>query len=544
MSYQVLARKWRPRSFNTMVGQEPILRMLSNALEQKRLHHAYLFTGTRGVGKTTLGRILAKCLNCETDVTATPCEQCSTCKAIDAGQFLDLYEVDAASRTKVEDTRELLDNVMYPPTQGRYKVYLIDEVHMLSNHSFNALLKTLEEPPPHVKFFLCTTDPKRLPATILSRCLQFYLKRITPEQIAAHLQHICETEKIPADSAALEKLAKAADGSMRDALSVLDQAIAYGHGTVKTAEVHAMLGSMAQDDLVPLFEALAAKDAKTLFEKITALAELSPDFQQALEEMINLLHRIAIAQIVPEIATDTIEKSLATRFTPDEVQLYYQIALLGRRDLALNPSPQQGFEMAMVRMLAFKPAMLEEHPAQLEEHVLRDARSARSSARTASAVTAATAHPEEGCAAARLEGREGREGREDQEKQKTQSDNQWKDILPKLELTGMAYALASNCILEEMDGSKIKLALTASHQPMLNPKLKERIAEALQRVLKQPVQLDITLSTAADLPTPHKQSLQQQAQQLSKAKQTALENPRIKQLVAMYDATVEVALAD
>src|SRR3990167_3954552 len=254
MSYQVLARKWRPQSFKDMVGQEAILRMLANALDQKRLHHAYLFTGTRGVGKTTLGRIMAKCLNCETGITSTPCGTCHFCQAVDAGQFLDLYEIDAASRTKVEEMRELLDNALYPPTQGRYKIYLIDEVHMLSNHSFNALLKTLEEPPEHVKFVLATTDPKRLPITILSRCLQFHLKRILPDQIASHLQRICTAENITYDHAALERLAAGADGSMRDALSPLDPAISYGHGTVSASDVHAMLGSMAQEDLTPLLD--------------------------------------------------------------------------------------------------------------------------------------------------------------------------------------------------------------------------------------------------------------------------------------------------
>ena len=300
MSYQVLARKWRPKNFQDMVGQEPILRMLANALQQKRIHHAYLFTGTRGVGKTTIARILSKSLNCETGVTSTPCGTCHACRAIDAGQFLDLYEVDAASRTKVEDTRDLLDNVLYPPTQGRYKIYLIDEVHMLSTHSFNALLKTLEEPPEHVKFLLATTDPTRLPITILSRCLQFHLKRITPEHITQHLRHICTSANIENETAALEKLAKAADGSMRDALSLLDQAIAYGHGCVSKAEVYSMLGSMTEDDLHPLLEALASQDGSQLFKIMAHLAESAPDFQQLLEEFISMFHKIAIAQMVPD----------------------------------------------------------------------------------------------------------------------------------------------------------------------------------------------------------------------------------------------------
>lgn len=521
MSYQVLARKWRPRTFKDMVGQEPILRMLANALEQKRLHHAYLLTGTRGVGKTTLARILAKCLNCETGITSTPCGSCHACSAIDAGQFLDLYEVDAASRTKVEDTRELLDNVLYPPSQGRYKIYLIDEVHMLSNHSFNALLKTLEEPPEHVKFLLATTDPKRLPITILSRCLQFHLKRITPPQIAAHLQHICGTENISNEHAALEKLAQAADGSMRDALSLLDQAIAYGHGGVNTADVHAMLGSMAQDDLLPLLAALAAQDGKNLFGLIAHLSERAPDFQQVLEELTALFHQIAVVQIVPDALTiEENVRTLAQQFTPEEVQLYYQIALLGRRDLALTPSPQQGFEMTMLRMLAFKPGLgaVENTPKPVSVAVkpspLIPSSVLPQQEKKSVSVTAAAPLTDPG---------------------------EWRVMLPKLELSGMAYALASNCTLEKISGNKVELALAASHQPMLNAKLKERLAEALSRHLGLPIQLDIT-TTSAELLTPVKQQQQEHGQRLTSARQAIMQNPQVKKFIEMYDATVEVSL--
>lgn len=502
MSYQVLARKWRPRNFQTMVGQEHILRMLANALEQKRLHHAYLLTGTRGVGKTTLGRILAKCLNCETGVTSTPCGTCHTCKAIDAGQFLDLFEVDAASRTKVEDTRELLENVLYAPTQGRYKIYLIDEVHMLSNHSFNALLKTLEEPPEHVKFILATTDPKRLPVTILSRCLQFHLKRIVPEQITKHLLHICQSENIANETTALERLAKAADGSMRDALSLLDQAIAYGHGAVTINDVNAMLGSMASDDLLPLLDALAAKDGRQLFNVIAQLAELAPDFQQVLVELISLLHQIAIFQIIPEAveANEGMAK-LAKQFTPEEVQLYYQIALLGRRDLALTPSPQQGFEITMLRMLAFNPEI---SPATNKQAV---------------PIVEKTAPPVS----------------------ITAESTEWRNLLPKLELSGMAYALAANCTLEQMADNKVVLALSANHQPMLNQKLQDRITEALTRYFKQPTSLEIIITTA-EIVTPVKQQQHEQKQQLDAAVQSVMQDPKVKQLIDMYDATVEVSL--
>ncbi len=516
MSYQVLARKWRPRNLQEMVGQASILRMLTNALEQKRLHHAYLLTGTRGVGKTTLGRILAKCLNCETGITPTPCGTCHACQAIDAGQFLDLYEVDAASRTKVEDTRELLDNVLYAPTQGRYKVYLIDEVHMLSNHSFNALLKTLEEPPEHVKFILATTDPKRLPVTILSRCLQFHLKRIVPEQITAHLQHICTAETIINETPALAKLAKAADGSMRDALSLLDQAIAYGHGTVNQSDVNTMLGNMAQDDIRPLLEALAAQDGKQLFNISSQLAEHSPDFEQVLEELISLLHHIAIAQVVPHaVNVDESIALLAKRFSPQEVQLYYQIALLGRRDLALTPTPHQGFEMTMLRMLAFKPGT---HLTPIAENAPPTIAKASipndpSTPATPDAPPIAT----------------------------TQDTTDWRHLLSQLELTGMAYALAANCTLEKITANKVILALSDKHQPMLNPKLQERLAEALTRHFKQPITLDI-LITAAELATPEKQQQQEKKQHLDTATQTLLQDPQIKQLIDLYDATVKVSL--
>lgn len=526
MSYQVLARKWRPRAFQDMVGQEPILRMLANALEQKRIHHAYLFTGTRGVGKTTLARILAKCLNCESGMTSTPCGTCRTCLAIDAGLCLDLYEVDAASRTKVEDIRELLDNVLYPPHQGRYKIYLIDEVHMLSNHSFNALLKTLEEPPDYVKFLLATTDPKRLPATILSRCLQFHLKCITPQQITQHLQHICTVEAIHHEANALEKLANAAEGSLRDALSLLDQAIAYGHGTVTAHDVYTMLGSTAEDDLLPLLTALAARDGKQCFHFLTQFAERAPDFQQVLAELINLFHKMAILQILPQALTaeETIVQ-LAQRFTPEEIQLYYQIALLGRRDLSLSPSPQQGFEMLILRMLAFKPnlsaaedttstpkAFIVSPPSQPTPIIEPE--------KSESIVMNAKTTPP------------------------VISDNEltkWRDILPKLELTGMAYALASNCTLEKISGDKIQLALSATHQPMLNPKLKERIAEALSRHLNQPIQLEIHI-TSAELVTPIKQLKHEYEQRLASATQAIMQDPRIRQFIDLYDATVEVSL--
>ncbi len=369
MSYQVLARKWRPRVFREMVGQEHVLQALINALDHNRLHHAYLFTGTRGVGKTTIARILAKCLNCETGVSSEPCGQCSSCREIAEGRFVDLIEVDAASRTKVEDTRELLENVQYAPTRGRYKVYLIDEVHMLSNSSFNALLKTLEEPPPHVKFLLATTDPQKLPMTILSRCLQFNLKNMNPERIVQHLKFVLEQELVPYEESALWHLGRAADGSMRDAMSLTDQAIAYGSGKIAESEVSAMLGTIDQTAVYDIVTALASYDGRAVLAAVERMSEQAPDYASALAEMLAVLHRIAIAQALPEAVDNSHGDrerilQLSQQLPAEDVQLFYQTALLGRRDLPLAPDPRAGFEMVLLRMLAFKPQGVVDMPTQ------------------------------------------------------------------------------------------------------------------------------------------------------------------------------------
>ncbi|MDR6715029.1 DNA polymerase-3 subunit gamma/tau [Pseudomonas hunanensis] len=367
MSYQVLARKWRPRSFREMVGQTHVLKALINALDNQRLHHAYLFTGTRGVGKTTIARIIAKCLNCETGITSTPCGTCSVCREIDEGRFVDLIEIDAASRTKVEDTRELLDNVQYAPSRGRFKVYLIDEVHMLSTHSFNALLKTLEEPPPYVKFILATTDPQKLPATILSRCLQFSLKNMSPERVVEHLSHVLGAESVPYEEDALWLLGRAADGSMRDAMSLTDQAIAFGEGKVLAADVRAMLGTLDHGQVYGVLQALLEGDARALLEAVRDLAEQGPDWSGVLAEMLNVLHRVAIAQALPEAVDNGHGDrdrvlSLASALPAEDVQFYYQMGLIGRRDLPLAPDPRGGFEMVLLRMLAFRPADTDDAP--------------------------------------------------------------------------------------------------------------------------------------------------------------------------------------
>ncbi|HEX7113013.1 MAG TPA: DNA polymerase III subunit gamma/tau, partial [Mizugakiibacter sp.] len=361
MSYQVLARKWRPRRFAELVGQEHVVRALTNALESGRMHHAYLFTGTRGVGKTTIARIFAKSLNCERGQSANPCGECAVCTAVDAGRFVDLLEIDAASNTGVDDVREVIENAQYAPTRGRYKVYLVDEVHMLSKNAFNALLKTLEEPPPHVKFLLATTDPQKLPVTVLSRCLKFNLKRLLPAQIVAQMRHILEAEGIGFEPEAIAELARAADGSLRDGLSLLDQAIAYGGGAVHAADVRAMLGSIAQGEVGALLEALAAGDGKALLDEAARIAGFSPDFGSVLDQLAGALHRIQLRQLVPGFHAegedeDPLADALAARFAPEDVQLYYQMAVTGRRDLNLAPDARTGFEMTLLRMLAFRPA--------------------------------------------------------------------------------------------------------------------------------------------------------------------------------------------
>lgn len=359
MSYQVLARKWRPQNFKQMVGQEHVLQALINALDNQRLHHAYLFTGTRGVGKTTIGRILAKCLSCQEKITSEPCGQCAACLSIAEGRYVDLIEIDAASRTKVEDMRELLENVQYAPTQGRFKIYLIDEVHMLSQSSFNALLKTLEEPPAHVKFLFATTDPQKLPVTILSRCLQFNLKNMSPEKIVSHLKYVLSEEQVVFEEGALWALARAADGSMRDALSLTDQAIAYANQRLSESGVSTMLGTVDQKKIYRILDALIRRDAAAMLKEVQQLADFSPDYRSVLASLAAILHRIALEQIVPGSVDNAMGdraqiQAYAKNLSAEDVQLFYQIALTSRQDLHITPDAKSGFEMALLRMLAFQ----------------------------------------------------------------------------------------------------------------------------------------------------------------------------------------------
>ena len=523
MSYQVLARKWRPRNFAELVGQEHVLRALINALDNNRLHHAFLFTGTRGVGKTTIARILAKSLNCETGVTSKPCGVCSACREIDEGRFVDLIEVDAASRTKVEDTRELLENVQYAPSRGRYKVYLIDEVHMLSTHSFNALLKTLEEPPPHVKFLLATTDPQRLPITILSRCLQFNLKRLPQVSIQNYLDALLLREAIPFEPEAVHFIARSADGSMRDALSLLDQAIAYCGGKLSVADVRTMLGSIDHADVFTLLDALAVRDAGLLFARVRAMQEHAPDAAGVLNEINSTLHHIALAQQVPDAIDDTRGDraqimQYAHTFSAEDVQLFYQIGVIGRRDLHLAPDPQSGFEMTLLRMLAFQPQD-ESVRAPVTRSPSVPAPAPRATPPPTQASAPSPASP--ALPSARL------------------IEPDWNRMVQELDITGLTKQLAANCILKERTADTLKLELHAAHSNVLTDATRERLQLALQTYLKQPlrVQIDIGREPQAESPAQSQERKRQERQ--TEAQQTVAKDARVQSLLDTFNAKID-----
>lgn len=518
MSYQVLARKWRPRSFHTLVGQEHVLRALVNALDNDRLHHAYLFTGTRGVGKTTIARIFAKSLNCEKGVSSNPCGVCSACTEIDEGRFVDLIEVDAASRTKVDETRELLENVQYSPTRGRYKVYLIDEVHMFSNHSFNALLKTLEEPPPHVKFLLATTDPQKLPVTILSRCLQFNLKRLPLNLITDHLVDVLQREAIEAETPALVELARSADGSMRDALSLLDQAIAFGGGVVREADVRSMLGTIDRGQVYAIVRALAQQDGASLLTEVAQLAELAPDFASVLAELLSLLQRIAVAQTVPDAVDDSYGDrdtvmELAQLLSAEDVQLYYQIGLLGRRDLPLSPDARGGLEMVLLRMLAFRPQAVDvQSPSAAPARAPGAGRPApvvkaappppvAKPAAVTVAVAATELPPAVTPAPVRAPAPRG----------------DWPALIGVLKLGGMVKQLAENCTLAVQTDSLMHLHLDPAHAHLLSPSLESKLADALAAQFGPAMKLRIETEVA------HEETPAQQQSRLARERQQAAE---------------------
>jgi DNA polymerase-3 subunit gamma/tau len=518
MSYIVLARKWRPKRFAEMVGQEHVLRALGNALDSGKVHHAFLFTGTRGVGKTTVARILAKSLNCETGVSASPCGVCAACREIDDGRFVDLIEVDAASRTKVDDTRELLDNVQYAPTRGRYKVYLIDEVHMLSNHSFNALLKTLEEPPPHVKFLLATTDPQKLPVTVLSRCLQFSLKRLSAALIGERLKFIAEAEGLVFEPGAVALLARAADGSLRDALSLMDQLIAFAGGALTEANTRSMLGTIDRGHVTRILDALARQDGAGMLGEVQTLDRDAPDYDRALTELAAFLQRIAIVQIVPEAAQQDEEFDadallrLSRAMSPEDVQLYYQIALGGRRDLAMAPEPRSGFEMTLLRMLAFRP-----------EADASDAAPAPRTGRALPPISTAVVPP--AAAPAKATGIDAAN---------------WAAVVDAAGLSGMVRQFALNCVPASFDGQTLRLQFDATAAHRRTPQIEEKLTSGLSAHLGAAIRVVYESSESALISPARRRAIAEQ-DMMARAAAAFEEDAVVRGLRERFGAQIDAA---
>jgi DNA polymerase III subunit gamma/tau len=506
MSYQVLARKWRPRNFAGLIGQEHVVRALTHALEQNRLHHAYLFTGTRGVGKTTLARILAKALNCETGITATPCGICSACTEIDSGRFVDLIEIDAATNTGIDNMRELQDNAIYAPTRGRFKVFVIDEVHMLSKQAFNSMLKTFEEPPEHIKFILATTDPQKIPVTVLSRCLQFNLKQMPREAIYEHLGYILQQENTAAEPAALRLIAQAAQGSMRDALSLLDQAIAYAGGKVSEEAVRAMLGVIDQDYLFQLLDALARQDINAMLAVADEMESRSLSFDNAMQDLAALLHQLALGQSAPDaLARDLPERerilALAQRFDAEELQLYYQIALHGRRDLPLAPDEYAGFSMSLMRMLAFRPD-------QADAAAPASAKKKPEAAATPSASAVGSAF-----------------------------DGDWPKLANQLQVSGVARQLAQQSELRSFDGESMELGLAYSAKHLADRVYRDKLRMALQGHFGKPVALKIVIGEISGNTAAVQAQTERQARQ-GKALQAIQGDAFVRELMDSFDATI------
>ena len=495
MSYQVLARKWRPRDFESLVGQEHVVRALTNALSQQRLHHAYLFTGTRGVGKTTLARILAKSFNCETGITATPCGKCSACTEIDAGRFVDLLEVDAATNTKVEEMRQLLENAVYSPTRGRFKIYVIDEVHMLSTSAFNAMLKTLEEPPDHVKFILATTDPQKIPVTVLSRCLQFNLKQMPPASIYGHLTKVLELEGINTEQGALKLIAAAARGSMRDALSLLDQAIAYSGGDLAESAVRAMLGTVDDGFLLEILDALANSDAGAMLEIATRMDSLSISFDSALQDLASMLHAIVLAQSAPEAIAETdVRKAkiieLSSSFDAEDLQLFYEIAIHGRQELPLAPDAYAGFTMALLRMIAFRP----EQPGP--------GGNPRFAARVSTPAKSKDSAPAD------------------------RTDWDWSKVVRGLELGGVVKQLAQQCAFLSFSDNILVLKITASSKHLAEKAYQDKLCEAVSGQLGKKIRLKLEIGDTRG------------ASVQDRAVASISEDALVRGLVEQFDATI------
>jgi len=598
MNYQVLARKYRPTSFQDLEGQEHVLQALINALDNNRLHHAYLFTGTRGVGKTTIARILARCLNCETGVTSKPCGECNSCREIAEGRSVDLIEVDAASRTGVDDMRELLDNVQYMPTVSRFKIYLIDEVHMLSRSSFNAMLKTLEEPPEHVKFLFATTDPKKLPITVLSRCLQFNLKNLTPEQIVHYLGVVLGQESIAADEPALWQLGHAADGSMRDALSLTDQAISFGNGEVRDEPVRSMLGAIDQKEVYDLLDAITREDGASMLAKVAELSEFAPDYAALLDDMMAVLHRIAIADAAPD-AVDNAQGDrelileAASRMPAEHVQLLYQIGLIGQRDLPLAPTPRMGFEMVLLRMMSFTPDEVqsggqggtsggtdakkpEPRPAAPEVAAAPAASHQEPAADKAPAAShkepAANKEPDRSPIAGLMSAINGKETpvaeaatetvtepepepdpepeREPEPELEPEAvpepvppaleleQGNWSELLSAMALDGMTRNLAANCLLDSVENDHARLKLAEHHASLWNQAHEGRIAQGLSELFGREIRVSIEVGST-DLETPAQMMEREQEESRAQAVADIESDHHVQQLIENFNGKLD-----
>lgn len=540
MSYQVLARKWRPRNFTELVGQSHVVKVLTNSLTEGRVHHAFLFTGTRGVGKTTIARILAKSLNCLEGVSAEPCGQCEHCVAIDEGRFVDLLEIDAASRTRVDDTREILDNVQYAPARGRYKVYLIDEVHMLSTHSFNALLKTLEEPPDHVKFVLATTDPQKIPVTILSRCLQFNLRRLKPDEISAQMERILAAEDIGFEAGALTLLARAADGSMRDGLSLLDQALASGSDLVE-AEVRDMLGSVEQRHVHELVEALAEHDATRIMETIGEVFAQARDMGQLLLDLAETLHRIALIQQISDYRDDTRADwerlvELAGRLDREDVQLFYQIAITGRRDLQLAPSERTGCEMTLLRMLSFQPTGASGPNGKAHR---TDSGQPERSAPVANRARTEPSRAREDSNPSRPEPEAvGTVDEQGWQKGRSISADNWAEVLDRLSVNGSVRMVAGLLVVQEVNEPQIRFTAARDDMMLITERFRSALTDALGEYLGGPVRVDIRPTDRNDLATPAQ--MEESAAERSQAEAEAAidQDPLVQKLCSRFGAEV------